>query len=203
MKRIYLSSTKWFYFLTELPLLAVLTGAILFNGQVTSPVRLYPMITVFIGLVIFDFLYFFRLVRFSYEDIRTIGRFSSRDKVLLVTGKTLVLTQLPHHKLRLAVMGNDGEAGLSWLQDDEPQPFCQLRAIMVGGKDTALRILAYYKMEGIDAQALFAADTPYELQTDMGTLSAATVNERRELRLTFAVSFDTDGTVIEDEPRAD
>ena len=198
-KRIYMTSTKWRYFLTELPLLLVLAIALYYNGRMTTVVRLYPMIVVFCGLILFDFLYFFRLVRFSYEDVRTVGRYSSRDKVLLVKDKTLVLTVLPHHKLRVEVIGCDeGTPTLAFIKDEDAQPFCQLRCKAVGGKASVLRLLSFYKIEGIDTAALFA-QPPYSLATPMGTLTASTVNERREIRLTFAVSFDTDGTVIEDD----
>ncbi len=201
MKRIYVSSTKWFFFLTELPLLVVLAAAVYFNAGMTTTLKLYPLIVVFGALVIFDLLFFFRIVRFSYEDIRTMGRFSSRDKVFLAKDKVLLITRLPHRRLRIEVIGQDDDSpALSFLSTKDSLPFCQLRCKAVGGRRTVLRLLAFYRFAGADIpDTVWHTDDTWSATSDTGTLTVSTVNACREFRLTFAHSFDADGTIIEDD----
>ncbi len=201
MKRLYVSSTKWFFFLTEIPLIGVLAVALYFNGGMTTTLKLYPLIVIFSALIVFDFLFFFRVVRFTYEDIRTIGRFSSRDKVFLAKDKVLVITRLPRRRLRIEVIGKDNTApALSFLSAEDNHPLCQLRCKIVGGRRAILRLLAFYRFSTADIpDTVWSDNNTWSATSDVGEVTVSEVNTYREFRLTFAHSFDADGTVIEED----
>ena len=73
----------------------------------------------------------------------------------------------------------------------------------VGGAARLLRILAFYKIEGYDADALLHSAEPYRFSCEVAELTAETVNERRTVHARFLVTFDELGAVIEDTPEAE
>lgn len=198
-KRLYLSSTKWGFFLLELPLIAWFVLALRANASATGALRYYPMLVAVGGIIVFVFLFFLRLVQCSYDEIRTVGRFSTRDRVILREGKTLTLTLRTHGYVGIDVYGHDGEvAALEWLRDSEPTDIRQLHTRAVGGAARLLRILAFYKIEGYDADALLHSAEPYRFSCEVAELTAETVNERRTVHARFLVTFDELGAVIPD-----
>lgn len=198
-KHLWLSSTKWGFFLLELPLIAWFVLAWQANATATGALRYYPMLVAVAGIIVLVFLFFLRLVKCSYDEIRTVGRFSTRDRVILCAGKTLTLTLRPHGYVGIDVYGHDGEvAALEWLRDTAPTDIRQLHTRAVGGAACLLRILAFYKIEGYDAEALLHSCEPYRFTCEQAELSAETVNERRTVHARFLVTFDELGAVIPD-----
>ena len=80
MKKISLLSTALPMYLTELPVIYLLYVAIKYNKNVEGPFKLYPLILGLIGIAIFIFIYLFRVVVISYDTIKSIGPFSSKEK---------------------------------------------------------------------------------------------------------------------------
>lgn len=199
-KHLYLSSTKWGYYLFLLPLALWFALALYYNRYAEGALRYYPMLIAVAGMMVMVFLFFFRLVKLSYDEIRTVGRFSTRDRVILAEGKTLVITLRPHGMLGVDVYGHDGEvAALEWLRDTEPTDLRQLHTRAVGGAKALRRILAFYRVTGYDESALLdPAAAPYTFAAECATLTAETVNERRTVRVRFLVTFDELGAICDE-----
>ena len=174
-------------YLTELPLIVLLVLTVRLNEHVTTPGKLYPlMITLILG-ILFIFVYLFRLVRISNEEVRSIGRFSSRDSAILNEGKTLILTVMPKSRLHVAVFGNDGTPpALDWAQGDEyeiPDIFLY-REKAVGGAHTAIKILKYFDIPESDAEDILKSDSFYR-EYDTTTVSEERRNELIEIKIKF------------------
>ena len=100
MRGIFLFCTKLWIYLSELPLIILFMVAVRQNKNIDTPVRLYPlMIALVIGMVLI-FLYYFRIVKINFEEIRMIGLFSGRDKALIKKDRTLTFTLWPRYVFR-------------------------------------------------------------------------------------------------------
>lgn len=174
-------------YLTELPLVVLLILTIILNEKVTTPGKLYPlMITLILG-IIFIFIYLFRLVRISWEEVRSIGKFSSGDSATLNEGKTLILTLSPRRKLHVAVFGNDGTPpALDWAQNDEYEisDIFLYREKAVGGARTAMKILDYFEIPKSDAETIITSNAFYQ-EYDALTVSTERRNELLEIKIKF------------------
>ena len=174
-------------YLTELPLIVLLTLSIRLNSHLTTPGKLYPLIVTLILGIIFIFVYLFRLVRISYEEVRSIGRFSSRDSAILNEGKTLILTVMPRHRLHIAVFGNDGTPpSLDWAMNEEydiPDIYLY-RQRAVGNARTAEKILKFFSVPSSDARDALKCDA-FSKEYDAVSLSAERRNEITEIKIKF------------------
>lgn len=118
MKKVFLFSSRLSVYLTEIPVLALLAIVISVHDTAPSIVKYYPL-EIFLGAVaILIAVYFFRAVLISKDEIREIGRFSSRDKATIEEGKTLVFTLASKKRLTVELyeQGEDAPA-LPWATD--------------------------------------------------------------------------------------
>ena len=77
--------------LVSIPPAIVLASAIILNDSVKTPEKLFPLM-IFSGLAIaFSFVFFFRVVKLTKEEIKMIGPFSSKDSSVINEGKTLII----------------------------------------------------------------------------------------------------------------
>ena len=176
-------------YLTELPLAILLILALSFNDHVTAPGKLYPLIVTLILGMILTLVYLFRLVRISTEEVRSIGRFSSRDSATLNEGKTLILTVMPRHRLHVAVFGNDGTPpALDWAQSDKyeiPDIFLY-RQKAVGGFKAAIKILEFFDVPRADAEcAARVKDEGFFREYDALSVTSERRNELVEIKIRF------------------
>ena len=174
-------------YLTELPLIALLIIAIRLNPQVETPGRLYPLIvTLSLGIILI-LVYLFRLVRISTEEVRSVGRFSSRDSAILNEGKTLIITVMPRSVLHIAVFGNDGTPpALDWAQNNEyeiPDIFLY-RERAVGNARTAIKILEFFDISHADALSATGSES-FTKEYDAISLISERRNELLEIKLKF------------------
>ncbi len=173
--------------LTELPLIVLLALTVSFNGHVTTPGKLYPLIVTLILGIILILVYLFRLVRISNEEVRSIGRFSSRDSAVLNEGKTLILTVMPKRRLHVAVFGNDGTPpALDWAQSEDyeiPDIFLY-REKAVGGARTAKKILEFFDVPRTDAEYA-VRDDGFTREYDAITVTSERKNELLEIKIKF------------------
>ena len=173
-------------YLTELPLLFLLIVAICYNGQATGFVRLYPLIIALVLGMIFIFIYLFRLISVSTEEIRSIGPFSTRDRAIINEGKTLILTVRKHGKLKMELFGNDGTPPmLDWAQSEEHEimDIFLFRGKAVGGKRTVARVLRYFDVPADEAAQ--ATEDGFKKEYDAFEVSTERREDITEVRIRF------------------
>ena len=182
MKFIFLFCTKFRVYLIELPLIVLLVLSIVFNERTDSFVKLYPLIIALSLGIVFIALYFFRGIMIKYDEIRDVGLFSERDKVVLTSEKTLILTLMPRRRIKVELFGKDGKAELDWLRDEEPMEIFLYRGKAIGGKATAKRILSYFEVFDGDLNEIVAGD---DFSAEYQYVSVSTSNNEKghEIRI--------------------
>ena len=162
-KRIYLSSTKPVTYLCELPLLVLLILAIRFNGSAAAPIRLYPLIVATAGAMIFIFIFFYRVISLSVEEVRMFGRFSSRDRALINKGKILKLSFRGRDRLKVELFDDDSTLPeLDFLRNDPSYKPCGLnlfRETARCGWKRVVKILRFFGINESDADKIYNEDT--------------------------------------------
>ena len=185
-KSLFLPSTLLRPFLVAMPQAALLAGAIIMNGTVDTLMQLYPLIIVCILGIIFTFVYFFKAIVITKDEIKYIGPFSSRDRAVINEGKTLIITVKPKGKLAIELFGNDGvNASLDWLKSETTVRDVYLfKGKAIGGAFTTKRILLFFGLSDSDATALLESEN-LTLDLDDYTVTAKTEEDCREIRIKF------------------
>ncbi len=169
-------------FLSEIPLALLLTISIIYNDSVKGLLRLWPLIIALCGLMIFIFLYFFRMISISYEEIRAIGVFSSKDSVSIEKDKTVVLTQRSKSRLKVELFGVDEKPGFDWIKDEEPREINLFNEKAVGGKGSIIRVLLFFGVTAEDAEAIFENEV-FEKEYELVKVSSEIVNNERKVNI--------------------
>ena len=170
MKKKYLFCTNPLIYLIELPVILLFVIALRYNKYSEGYAKFYPLL-IFLGLAMcFIFIYFFRMISISFEEIRYHGLFSSRDHADIDDGKELIITLLPKRKIRVELFGNDGSLPeLSWIKPEEntkPIDIFLFRGKAIGAKRRVLSILRYFEVNEEDALKVFESEAfqgEYEL----------------------------------------
>lgn len=159
MKKIFLFSTKLAFFLVEIPLLAFLTLVIYIDVRLTN-VMLIPLAAVITAAIIFSLIFFFRAVIISFDRVRCVGPFSSRYSAFIKKDRTLVITRMPHRRLKIEIFGynNDGDDNYSWLKNDTPTIINLFRTKTNGSNKAIQKILRYFDVEEDGIAELFSQD---------------------------------------------
>jgi len=161
MKNIVLFSTRARMYLTEIPQIILLLIAVRFNDKVDSFLKLYPLIILMCGCIIFTAVYFYRAVTISFEEIRCVGIFSSHDKAIINKDKTLVITLLPKKKLKLELFGDGGDSPtFEWLRSDGPTKINLFREKAYGTKKDVKKLLSYFEIEENDFDKILNGERP-------------------------------------------
>ena len=160
MKSIYLFTTKVRMYWVLLPMALLLTLAIIYNPYAPRWYKLYPLMALSVAGMIFVFIFYFRLIRLNFTEIKDIGRFSPRDSALINEGKVLVLRDVGHGKLRVYLYGADGLPELDWMRDQttDPSVICMYRGRAVGGRRTVARVLRYFGVYASDIDGILHTD---------------------------------------------
>lgn len=157
MKKTYIFCTKWWLFLTEIPPIVILSLCIFYNNAVDTPQKLYPLIAFCCLAILFIFLYFFRLISISPEEIRTVGLFSSKDTAVVEKDKTLVFTLIPNNKIRVELYGKSVAPGLNWMKSEDDEYEINLyREKAIGGKAAVIRVLKSFGISNEECNSLFS-----------------------------------------------
>lgn len=189
MKSVFLFCTRWYVFLTELPLVYLFVLTIDLHGQSDSLLGFYPLEIVLVFFIFFILVYFFRVIALSPDDVRMHGLFSSRERAMIRAEDTLVLTILPRHRLRVELFGSDGGVPmLEWLREEgrAPEQVNLFRAKANGGRRSVARILRFYGVPSADIPALLDAERATR-DYETVTLSVERTEEKFEVRLKFLV----------------
>ena len=186
MKKNYLFCTRIKFYLIELPLVALLVLTCAYNSTSEHVFKLYPLI-VFLSLgIIFIFIYFFRVISLSFEEVRYHGLFSSRDHAPINKDKELIFTLEKKRRLRVELFGNDGKAPeLDWIKEGEsytPMDIYLFRGKAIAGKGRVKRILKYYGVSEADFSSVFSSES-FQGDYEFVTLRSKKVEGKLEIRL--------------------
>lgn len=161
MKKIFLFSTRLRVFLTEIPLLVLLGIVISVHDSEFAPpfVKFYPLEILIGAVCILIVVYFFRAVLISKEEIRQIGRFSSRDRATIEEGKTLVLTLAEKKHLTVELYESDESKPALPFASEYAGRINLFREKTRGNIKTVRRILTFFGLDAIEA-ALVTEELP-------------------------------------------
>ena len=189
MKKLYLLATRPWIYLSEIPLVALLVIAILQNGKSDGVFKLYPLITMLILGIILIFLYFFKTVVVSTEEVQVFSVFSHlRDGATLNKDKTLIIGKISGTRIKVCVYGNDGKLPefdfIENGEDTAPLDIFLLRCKALGGNGTLVRIMKYFDIPTEQAEKLTLCDTVFE--DDLLFAESLTgEGEYREIKIRF------------------
>lgn len=190
-KKIILSSTAWWAFWVELPLIALLVWAMSVNVHVEGDLKLYPLIIVIIAAIIFAAIFLIRLVEISTSEIKAIGRFSSRDTAIINKGKRLNLKLIAHGKLSLILYGKDEMPGFDWLKPEEGDggELPLFRAKVYGAGRAAAAVLRFYGASSAQIPALLSGELS-EVSSDDITIRSTIKDDEVEIDIIFNDTVD-------------
>ena len=185
-KSLYFPRTVLRPIFISIPPIIVLIASILLNDLVKSPLKLYPLI-IFSGLVIaFTFVFFFRVVVLTKEEIKMIGPFSSKDSSIINEGKTLIITRRSIGRISIDLYGNTGvNADLDWLRDVHTvRDIYLFKSNVVGGTNAIKHILLFFGVSEVDVDTLLSSNEAYNEYPDY-TISVSSPEEKQEIRIKF------------------
>ena len=150
-------------YLTEIPIIILFTITLHYNKYSEELTKFYPLL-IFLGLVmLFILVYFFRAISISFEEIRYLGLYSSRDHAEINEGKELILTLLGKKRIKVELFGNDGKPPeLSWIKDNEnytPVDIYLFRGKAIGGKRKLKSVLKYFGVDESDIETVFKSES--------------------------------------------
>lgn len=185
-KHLYFPRTVLRPILISIPPAIALIASIILNDLVKAPGGLYPLIVFSSLLILFTFVFFFRVVLLSKEEIKMIGPFSSKDSSVINEGKTLIITRRSAGRISLDLYGNNGvNADLDWLRDVHTiRDIYLFKSNVVGGAGAIKSILLFFGISKEDADSLVSAREAYKEYPDY-TVSVSCPDEKQELRIKF------------------
>ena len=161
MKSTFLFSTRLRVYWVLLPIMLLLGVAIHYNTHSAAVFKLYPLIIFLCAAIIFVMLYFFRGIMITYDEIKHVGLFSERERVMIDEGKTIILDIKPHGRVDVTLFGDDGVLpGLDWMTPDEDvsRERTLFRARAIGGRFTVRSVLMAWGVEAIDAEKIISGE---------------------------------------------
>lgn len=172
-------------FLTELPPIIFLIFAIIYNNKADGLMKLYPLIALLIAIVILIFLFLFRAVVIKYDEVRSIGLFSSREQIIINKDKTLTISLHPKRFMVVEVFGDGGNfETYSWLKSEENTTINLFRAKAYGSINTIRKILRYFDVDNETIAALISNDD-VEFDLEKIKVSSATVHDAKSISIFF------------------
>ncbi len=183
MKSITLFCTKMRFFLVEIPIIYLLTVAIINNNLSGLLLKLYPLIAFCMGAIIFIAVYFFRAIRISFSEIRDIGRFSDREVAVINAGKTLILKMKNRSTVNVELFGNNGQPPLYSMENADfvPMDINLFRGRIIGGERSIKKILKFFGTSAAEAQELIASECSFEYENV--NISSHNTEEGSEIRI--------------------
>ena len=189
MKRIYLFCTKLWVYLTEIPVITIFCLALKFNSHSEETFKFYPLIFASAFFIIFIFVYFFRYVSVSKDEIRCHGVFSSKDNALISENKTLVIALYPNLNMKLELYEDASKnPAFEWMKagDVAHREVCIFRASAVGGKRSAIKILEYFSLP--KEKSAEAMTDGFEFENDCVSIKTVKENEVLKSKINFKIN---------------
>jgi hypothetical protein len=137
--------------------------------------------------IVFILLYLIRVVVISYDEVKIVGLFSSKDRAIINKDKTLIISQRRGRRLKVILFGNDGtRPALDWAQGDDfvPVDINLFKEIGYGGLGTIRRILRYFEVDENSVERLVSEER-CEVCLDNLKISKTTVDGKFEYRILF------------------
>ncbi len=186
MKKLFLFSTKLHYFWTIIPAVFLLIVAIIYNDDVDSVFKLYPLIVVLSGVIVFMLLYFYRAVIISHDDLRCVGRFSSREYSTIKPRNSLVITVMKRKRASIELYGINDTKDFDWSSEDDAVEINLFRARTNASPKTIEKIITYFGFTGEEAH-LALSEEGYAAESDEATLrtDVSVIEEYKQIILTF------------------
>jgi len=185
MKSVFLFCTKLRVYWCELPLFLLLALCIIYNEHSTGLYGLYLLGILCVAAIIFVFIYFFRAIAISFDEIRYIGLFSSRDRAVITEGKTVIIRVLGKRKLRITLFGNDGvNPGFDWMKatQNAPRDICLFRGKTIGGQGAIKRVLKFFGADACDFESILT-EKSFSKSYENVTVTASIVDDAREIKI--------------------
>ncbi len=190
MKFLLFLSTRLKVFLTEIPPIILLMVSIIYNGALDTPFKLYPLMVTLCALIIFIPIYFLRGVFISYEEVRCVGFFSSKEKAIIKEDRMLAFTLLPKRKVRIELFSknDDGDASYTWLQNEESVFINVFRARVNGKVGVIKKALRYFE---IDEETIASALEKDDFSAELEKVNVMTEieNESKKVIIYFKETF--------------
>ena len=186
MKSLYLLCTKPLVYLTELPVLILLTIALRYNSESDELFKFYPLIVFLSFAVIFILVYFLKVISVNFEEIRYHGLFSSRDSAFIGEGKSLVLLLKPKRNIGIELYGDAGKEPIfDWMKAEDVihRDICLFRGKANGGIKTVKKIIGFFISEG-ECPETFVNDG-FEYEDDNIRVSTSIKNECKMVTIKF------------------
>lgn len=190
VKKTYLYCTRLRVYWVLIPILAILISSIIINPHITTFAKLYPLIIISSGGLIFTLIFLFRMIEISYQEIRHIGRFSPRDSAEITEGKTLVLLPGKHGVVRLKLMAVDTLPEYSWMKKDDGKPrvVCMFRGKTYGGKRNIRRVLKFFGVTPEDIDKIISEDDFSGKFETVDVKAFTSGEEQKEIHITVKVT---------------
>ena len=186
MKKIYLFCTEPWLYITELPVIIMLSVAIRYNELSPDKLKYYPLIIFLILFASFIFIYFFRVISVSNSEIAYIGPFSSKDSAEITKDRTLVISIAPHTRTKIELFGDAGEeAAFDWMKAEDVihRDICLFSGKVIGKKMSAKSILRYFSINEDDINK--ALITSFDFENDILKLTSINTKELHEIKIHF------------------
>ena len=172
----------------EIPIIILFAIACRYNKLSEELTKLYPLI-IFLGLaMIFIFVYFFRAISLSFEEVRYHGLYSSRDHAAITKDKELIITLGEKRRMKVELFGNDGAAPeLDFIKNDStytPVDIYLFRGKAIGARRALLRILKFYGVSESDFAAILASEN-FSADYEYVTLKSKVSEDSTVVRLKF------------------
>ena len=185
MKKTYLFCTKIGWFISLIPSIVLLIISIYYNESSTGLLKLYPLIIILSGIIIFIGMYFFRGVKINFEEIKCIGLFSSKESAVINANKTLYISILPKRKILLELYGaNDDFETYAWLKSEEGTQINLFRAKALGNSSTVRKVLSYFDIEAEYIENAIKSEN-FSADCEKIKLTTETINNQK----TFVIYF--------------
>ena len=185
MKKKYLFCTSPLMYLSELPVIILFIIVLRYNRYSELLTKFYPLLIFLVLTMVFIFIYLFRVISISYEEIRYHGLFSSRDRADINEGKELIITVLPKRRLRINLFGNDGTLPeYSWInaENGKPLDIFLFRGKALGTKRKVLSLLRFFGVDEEDASQALLNDS-FQGDYELVSLESKREEEKTTIRL--------------------
>ena len=185
-KFLFFPNTIFRPIIVSLPMIFLFILSIRMNDTVDTPGGLYPLIIFSALATVFTYVFFFRPVILSRDEIKSIGPFSSRDKAIINEGKTLIITERRHGLVSIDLYGNDGtNADLDWLKNETVAHDTYLfKSKVLGGTSTMKSALLFFGAEADLIDTILASDDT-EIEIYGLIISLSTKDCGKEMRIKF------------------
>ena len=173
-------------FLSIIPLSLLLTVSIIYNDRITGPFKLYPLIIALSLFIIFIFVYFFRAIGISTEEIRAIGLFSSKEFATVKKDRTISFTIRSKNRLRVELFGKDDTPAFDWMKDGDygENDIRLFSERAVGNEKSIKRLLRYFGIPEEDYENIFSEELFEKEYPDLKVFTEK-VNEDKKISVLF------------------